>query len=123
MRWISFDLLDLRVMELQLIFSEFNEHTTGKLSLVFAEIVQLNDDVVPLVGHVSVTVMLPSNWKLKSSKRASADGEEVALTEEWILHVLPITWMSCPNILVDLDSTASWEIRMYVDLSPFFGIF
>ena len=75
-------------MELQLIFSECNEHTTGSLSLVFAEIVHLNDELVPLVGHVSssVTVMIPLNWKLKSSKRASADGEEVALTEEWIVR-------------------------------------
>lgn len=68
-------------MESQFTFSELNEHTTGNLSLVFAEIVQLNEDLVPFMGHDSVSVMLPSNWKLKSSKRASADGEDVALTE------------------------------------------
>ena len=61
MRWISFDLLDLMVMELQLIFSECNEHTTGSLSLVFAGIVHLDKELVPLVGHVSVTVMFPLN--------------------------------------------------------------
>ena len=68
-------------MESQLTFSELNEHTTGNLSLAFAENVQLNEDQVPFMGHVSVRVMLPSNWKLKTSKRASADGEDVALTE------------------------------------------
>ena len=107
-------------MEVQLIFSECNEKTTGSLSLVFAEIVHSNEELMPIVGQVSVTVMFPLNWKLKSSKRASADGEEVALTEEWIVHV-PITWISCPNIFVDLDRTASWEIWMYDDLSPYFG--
>ena len=81
-------------MELQLIFSECNEHVTGSLSLAFAKIVQLNDDHVPLVGHVSVTVRFSSSLNLKSSKRASVDGDEVALTEEWMRHVLPITWTS-----------------------------
>ena len=68
-------------MELLLMFSKLSEHTTGNLSLVFAEIVQLNEDLLPFIGHDSVSVMLPSNWKLKSSKRASADGEDVALTK------------------------------------------
>ena len=84
-------------MELQLIFSECNEHVTGSLSLAFAKIVQLNDDHVPLVGHVSVTVRFPSSLNsksLKSLKRASVDGDEVALTEEWMRHVLPIRWRS-----------------------------
>ena len=67
--------------ESQLIFSDLKEHTTGNLSLALDENVQLNEDLVPFRGHVSVSVMLPSNWKLKSSKRASADGEDVALTE------------------------------------------
>ena len=67
--------------ESQLILSDFKEHTTGNLSLAFDRNVQLNEVLVPFRGHVSVSVMLPSNWKLKSSKRASADGEDVALTE------------------------------------------
>ena len=41
----------------------------------FVENVQLNEDLVPFMGHDSVSVMLPSHW------RASADGEDVALTE------------------------------------------
>ena len=69
------------MIESQLIFSELKEHTTGNLSLALAKNIQLNEDLVPLRGHVSVRVMLPSNWKLKFSKRASADGEDVALTE------------------------------------------
>ena len=102
-------------MELQLITFECREHTTGSLSLVFADIVNSNDELVPLVGHVSVTVRLPLNWKWKLSKRESSDGEEVALTEESISQVLPITLMLYPNIFVDLDGTVSCEIRMYED--------
>ena len=67
--------------ESQLTLSELKEHTTGNLSLDFDTNVQLNEVLVPFREHVSVSVMLPSNWKLKSSKRASAEGEDVALTE------------------------------------------
>ena len=69
------------MIESQLIFSDLKEHTTGNQSLALAENVQLNEDLVLFRGHVSVSVMLPSNWKLKFLKRASTDGEDVALTE------------------------------------------
>ena len=65
----------------QLIFWDFKEHTTGNLILALDENVQLDDILVPLRGQFSISVMLPSNLKLKFSKRASADGEDVALTE------------------------------------------
>ena len=68
-------------MESQLILSERNEQTIGNLSLACDTNVQLNEVVVPFKGHVSVSVMLPLNWKLKSSKRASAEVEDVALTK------------------------------------------
>ena len=67
--------------ESQLIFVDLKEHMTGNLSLALEENVQLKDFQVPLKGHVSVIVILPSNWKEKSSNRASADGEKVTLTD------------------------------------------
>ena len=67
-RWISLVWLDWRV-------------TIGNLSLALDKKVQFNEVLVPFRGHVSVSVRLPSNWKLKSSKRASVEGEDVALTE------------------------------------------
>ena len=67
--------------ESQITLSELKEHTIGNLNLAFDRNVQLNEVLVPFRGHVSVSVMLPSNWKLKSSKRASVEGEDVALTE------------------------------------------
>ena len=109
-------------MESQLILFELKEHTIGNLSLACDTNVQLNEVLVPFMGQVSVSVKFPSNWKLNSSKSASVEGEDDALTELWILHTLPITWMSWPNILVFLESTASWERRMYVDLFPYFWI-
>ena len=80
-RWISFDWLEWSLTESQLILSERNEQTIGNLSLAWVVNVQLNEVLVPFRGHVSVSVRLPSNWKLKSSKRASAEGEDVALTD------------------------------------------
>ena len=68
-------------MESQLILSEFREHTIGNLSLACELNVQLSEIVLPFKGQVSFNVMLPSNWKLKSSKRGSAEGDDVALTE------------------------------------------
>ena len=67
--------------ESQLICVDFREHTTGNLSLALEEKVHLKDFQVLLKGHVSVIVMLPSNWKEKSLNRVSANGEEVALTD------------------------------------------
>ena len=47
------------MMELQFINFECREQTTGSLSLVFADIVHSNDELVPFVGHVSVILKLP----------------------------------------------------------------
>ena len=99
-------------MESQLTLSECREHTMGNLSFACELNVQLSEIVLPFEGQVSSKVMLPSNWKLKSSKRGSVEGDDVVLTELCILQTLPITWISRPNILVFLDRTASWEIRM-----------
>ena len=68
-------------MESQLILSEFREHTIGNLSLACDMNVQLSEVLLPFRGHVSFSVMLPSNWKLKSLNRGSAEGDDVALTE------------------------------------------
>ena len=69
--------------------------------------VHLKDVALPFEGQDSSRVMLPLNWKLKSLKRGSDEGFDVALTDLCILQILPMTWMSHPNILVFLERTAS----------------
>jgi hypothetical protein len=82
------------------------------------------------MGQVSVSVKFPSNWKLNSSKSASVEVEDDALTELWILHTLPITWMSWQNIIGPPDKSqvshggnnGGWEtnpeIWKQVDIHP-----
>ena len=109
------------MMELQLINLECREHTTGSLSLVFAEIVHSKEELVPLEGQVSVTVRFPFSLKWKFLKRGSDDGEEVALTDESMSQVLPTTLIQLPKSFVVLDNLAFCDIRKYEDLFPFFG--
>ena len=90
-KWTSSSSLDLRVMDEQLIFVDCSLHVTGNLSRVWAEIVQLNENHVLFVGHDSVTFRFPSSPNSKSSNSASVEGDDVALTEEWMRQVLPTT--------------------------------
>ena len=99
--------LDLSLMASQLILSERREHTMGNFNFASELNVHLKEVVLPFEGQDSSRVMLPLNWKLKSSKRGSVEGFDVALTELCILQTLPMTWMSRPNILVFLERTAS----------------
>ena len=99
-------------MELQLIFGDFMEHTRGNLMSAVEKNVHWDDTVLPLKGQVSVMVRLPSNLKWKFSKRALPVEDDEELINLWTVQVLPITWMSWLNILVDWDKTASWEMRM-----------
>ena len=104
-----------RETEPQLIFGDVMEHTRGNLMSAVEKKVHFDDIVLPLKGHVSVMVRFPSNAKWKFSKRAFPVEEDEELIVLWTVQVLPITWMSWLNILVDWDSTASWEMRMYVE--------
>ena len=85
-----------------------------------AEIVHSNEESDPFEGQVSVTVRFPTSLKWNSSKRGSDEGEEVALTEESMSQVLPTTLIRFPKSFVVLDKMDSFDIRMYVDLSPYF---
>ena len=107
-------------MELQLINLEWREQATGSLSFVSDKIVHSNEESVSFEGQVSVTVKFPISLKWNSSKRGSDDGEIVAFTDEYKSQVLPTMLTRLPNSLVSLDSTEFLDIRMYVDLSPFF---
>ena len=76
------------------------------------EKVHWNEIVLPLRGQVSVMVMFPSNLKWKFSNRALPVEDDEELIDLSSLQVLPITWMSWLNILVDWDKMASCERRM-----------
>ena len=100
------------MMELQLINLDCKEHTTGSLSLVSDEIVHSKDELVTVVGNVSVTVKFPFSLKWKTSKRGSDDVEEVALTEESMSQVLPTTLIRLSNNFVVFDSMVFCDINM-----------
>ena len=76
------------------------------------EKVHWNETVLPLRGQVSVMVKFPSNLKWKFSKRALPVEDDEELIDLSSMQVLPITWMSWLNILVDWDKMASCERRM-----------
>ena len=114
-KWISFVWLVRRETDPQLILGDLMEHTRGNLMSAVEKNVHCDDTVLPLKGHVSVMVRLPSNVKWKFSKRALQVEDDVELIDLWMVQVLPITWMSWLIILVDWDKTASCERRMYVE--------
>ena len=106
-------------MASQFIFSDWIEQTKGNFNFAWYAKVQFLDIVVLFNGQISMIVILPSKFRVNSSKRASFEVVEVAFTELWTVQTRPTTWISCPNILVFLLTTASWERRIYVEWLPY----
>ena len=82
------------MIESQLMTLEWREQTNGNFSVACDVKFQTCELTVPFMGHSSVIVRLPSNLKVNTSKSASDEVVDDALTELWILHTRPTTLMS-----------------------------
>ena len=81
-----------------------------QLGLESAEIVHSKEEFDSFDLQVSVIDKLPSSLKWNSLKSGFAEGDTVALTEEFISQVLQMMFIRCPNSFVSLDKTESCEI-------------
>ena len=80
-RWISLTLLDWNLIASQFTLSDWIDQTRGSFNFAILVKVQFSDTVVPFNGHVSITVILPSNCRVNSSNRASSEVVDEAFTE------------------------------------------